>query len=371
MRLTTSLKKFLAILKKSRKHQIIFGLSIFLLLVLVILLIYALPRGCGRRLFLKQDRPLPEEGDTAPFDYKLPSGIRTIDGVPVDEAEANLRPIAIVIENLYTVRPQYGLSEANLTYEVLTEGGIPRFLAIFSGKAIEKIGPVRSARVYFLDWVVELDAMFIHCGGDPYALRLIDQYYIKDFDQFGYGTYYWRSHEAAAPHNLFTKSELLLQGMDNKEWTNVGEFTPWLFKQEKALEQRPEFVDDIVIDFSSAQYEVVWKYDRENNEYRRYNGNVVHVDQNNGEQIRAKNVVVQYMVAKLKDEDLTEGRLGMHTIGGDKALIFRDGEVISGLWKKNYLEDRTRFYTEDWQEIEFNPGATWVEVVPPEKSVLY
>jgi len=367
-------RQFIVVLKKSRKHQIIFGAATFLLIGLIFLSIFYFrgfligARGQGGAITGKSGKENTQQGQK----YVLPKGTRLIDGMPVPEEEANRLPIGVMIENLATVRPQSGLSEANLVYEALAEGGITRFLAFFADdKDIPEIGPVRSARVYYLDWASELSAVYIHCGGDPYALKLAREYGMKGLDQMYNGNFFWRSSTALAPHNLFTKTTLLKQALQAKGWKNEGDFQPWLFKKEKKLNARPTDVQDIVINFSTSSYQVIWKYDRENNQYLRYNGGFKHLDKNSDAEITAKNVIVQYMVAKIKDPGDIKGRLGMHTIGGDKALIFHDGEVIQGIWKKASRQERTRFYDNEGKEIEFNPGTTWIEVVPPEKTVSY
>lgn len=360
-------RNFFNLIKKSRKHQVILAAALFLLGGVIFLFIF-LRDG----LFLKGYIQKPsDERPEGKQDYSLPAGVRTIDGVKVSEEEANRRPQAVMIENIVTVRPQSGLGAASLVYEALAEGGIPRFLVFYSGAELEEIGPVRSARIYYLDWARELDAVYVYCGGDPYALRKIKEYNIRDLDQMYNGHFFWRTSATIAPHNLFTKTELLDKARAAKGWEDKGEFEPWLFKEEKALEERPEGVKDVVINFSTYSYQVIWRYDRENNVYQRWNGGVSHLDKNTGEQITAKNVVIQYTVARLKDSGALEGRLGMHTIGGDRALVFQDGEVISGIWKKPSQEARTRFYNEKGEEIKFNPGPTWIEVVPPEKEVKY
>ena len=112
---------------------------------------------------------------------------RRIDGVLVQEDESNLYPTAIIIENLTAARPQSGLDKAQIVYEALAEGGITRFLAIYArGHTAEvpQIGPVRSARPYYIDWVEELGAMFVHIGGSPQALTEINKRDIFDLNQF-------------------------------------------------------------------------------------------------------------------------------------------------------------------------------------------
>ncbi|MFA4880683.1 MAG: DUF3048 domain-containing protein [Candidatus Doudnabacteria bacterium] len=364
--------QFLILLKTSRKHQIIFGAAGFLLVVVIFLGIFYIRGLAPKARGGEGESELNQKDARQNQNYVLPKGIRLIDGMPVEEEEVNRLPLGVMIENLVTVRPQSGLSQANLVYEALAEGGITRFLAFFTANGdIPEIGPVRSARVYYLDWASELNAAYVYCGGDPYALRLGREYGMKELNQMYNGNFFWRASGALAPHNLFTKIESLREAVRSKGWEEKGSFQPWLFKKEKERDGRGAEVPDIVIPFSTSSYQVVWKYDRENNQYLRYNGGFKHIDKNSGAEIAAKNVVVQYMVAKLKDPGDIKGRLGMHTIGGNKALIFRDGEVIQGIWKKGSRQERTRFYDGEGKEIEFNPGTTWVEVVPPEKTVNY
>lgn len=296
---------------------------------------------------------------------------RLIDGVLVEKGKENIYPIAIMIENLSTIRPQAGLNKANVVYEALAEGGITRFLAIYAhDETIEEIGPVRSARDYFLDWVLEFNALYAHAGGSPSSLRLIDQYNILDLDQIsGDHPYFWRDRERAAAleHTLFTSSELLTYAKRDKEIPEEGDFKPWLFKEEAPLAQRSEEAKKITIDYSTFSYKVEYEYNRENNYFLRINGGEPHLDFKTQEQLWAKNVVVQYVKTRLADPL----RLAMETIGEGGALIFQDGQMINGTWKKEDREERTRFYDSEGNEIRFNPGPIWIEVVPTDRNVEY
>ena len=148
-----------------------------------------------------------------------------------------------MIENMVTSRPQSGLDRANLVYEALAEGGITRFLAVFaSGEEIEKIGPVRSARTYYLDWAKELSAAYIHVGGSPEALRLIPQYDILDLNQFYNSPNFWRAKERAAPHNLYTSSELLARAVVSKKWGPTGSFESWELKNKEKPSEKTKKV---------------------------------------------------------------------------------------------------------------------------------
>lgn len=296
---------------------------------------------------------------------------RRLDGVLVDPAQANFWPVAVMIDNMTTARPHSGLDKAGVVYEALVEGGVTRFMAIYeASQRAQEIGPVRSARLYYLDWVKEFDALYAHCGGSNESLGAIGTRGIKDIDEITGGSrFFWRDKTRYAPYNLFTSSKLLdFAILDCGLKDQKPSYESWKFKDDKPLEERPTQEKFIKIDFSSISYLVEYSYDRENNQYLRSMAGKPHKDKITGEQYTAKNVVVQYVSSRVKDR---VGRLEMDTIGEGKALVFRDGEVIEGTWKKESREARTKFYDKDGKEIEFVRGQVWVEIVPPERPVDY
>lgn len=290
---------------------------------------------------------------------------RMIDGKLVTAGWENKFPVAVMVENMVSSRPQAGLDRANIVYEALAEGGITRFLAVYaSGEEIKKIGPVRSARTYYLDWAKELNAAYVHVGGSPEALRLIPQYDILDLNQFYNSPNFWRAKERAAPHNLYTSSELLARAVVSKEWGPNGSFEAWNYKNK---EQPATTTKTLTLNFSSYSYQVEYKYDPVKNDYSRFQAGAEHVMED-GATIRVKNVIVQFAKTRLAD---AENRLAIETIGEGEARIYLDGKEILGTWKKTTRESRTRYYDSTGQEIEFNRGTAWVEVLPTDRSVTY
>jgi hypothetical protein len=299
---------------------------------------------------------------------------RRLDGIIVNSsAEANIWPAAMLVENLYSVRPQAGISEAILVYESYAEAGTTRFLLFYNGGGpkIEKIGPIRSARHYFLGWVYETAALFGHAGGSPQALGNIRDYDTNDFNGIGSeAKYFWRDTSLYAPHNLFTSSEKIVFSLRDKELLDKqATFDMWQFKDGATLEDRPESANDIVVKFSSYSYEVKWQYDRTNNNYLRFNADQPHLDSNNQQQVRANNIIIQIVppVTYLG----AYGRLDMQTEGEGRAIIFRDGQTIEGKWKKPGRVLRTQYYDSEDNLIEFNRGKTWVEVIPEDKEISF
>lgn len=349
-------KKFINYLKKDKKTQII---AIGIVVVLVVVLIIGIVLS-SKNIF--------KQGQTNTNQAASSSIYRVIDGIKVDSGKTNLLPIAIVVENLVSVRPQHGLEQANIVYETLAEGGITRFLAMYANdEDIETIGPVRSARHYFVDIVEEYGGIFAHVGGSPQALGILSyEEYITDLNQFTYSQYYWRDINIPAPHNLFTSSEFMSYAVRDLLSENPeGDYEAWLFKDEAPSETTQDI--NITIDFSSEDYHVEWKYNVEENNYERYNGGTEHKTAESEEILTTKNIIVQYAETGLLPNE--NERLDIKTQGTGKAVIFRDGTFIEGTWKKDDRGNRTKYYDVNNEEIEFNRGTTWIEIVDLETPV--
>ncbi len=296
---------------------------------------------------------------------------RRLDGVFLFSKKlTNLWPVAVMIDNQTEARPPVGLSKASLVIESLTEGRITRFLAIFdSGEKVEKIGPVRSARPYFLEWAEEFKALFIHSGGSPMALKGLSQrkYDVYDVNEFYWGKYFWRDNKRKRPHNLFITSSFWpkifqIKKIDNK----IPSYRPWKFKRDISYNLRKERKQIIKINYQSPDYFVEWHYQPLKNNYLRYQAGKEHLDEN-GQTLTAKNLVVQYVKMRLIDEI---GRREIITQGTGRADIFLDGKRIEGKWEKRGKLKRTLFFNEKGEEIRFNRGTTWIEIVPFNSSIV-
>jgi hypothetical protein len=266
-----------------------------------------------------------------------------------------------MIENHPDARPPAGLSRARLVYEAEAEGGITRFLAVFTGgENIPKIGPVRSARPYYVDWAEELKALYVHCGGSPAALAKIYADKVKDFNEYYNGSYFWRDSGRGAPHNLYTSSEKILGYLSMNPAASAGRLpAAWKFKDDAGPEFRPESAS-ITAHYKGNDFTVLWKYDKMANDYERFEGGAVHADED-GSAIRAKNIIIQSVKSAVIDE---EGRREIGNIGSGKALVCIDGRCDSGTWVKKSKGERTVFYGSDGAEAAFNAGTSWIEIMP-------
>lgn len=303
---------------------------------------------------------------------------RVIDGVNADTGSENILPLAVMIENAAFggVRPQAGLQDANVVYEAMAEGGITRFMAVYANKEVTPlIGPVRSARSYYVDFAEEYRAVYVHAGGSPQALsRLVGNQFVVDMNAIAADSRYFKrdyTQSRVQEHTLFTTKDLLNfalrdKGLEEKS----GDYTGLKFKEDGAdKKNRPTDQKTIDISFSSSSYDVQYTYNRDENYYLRTNGGEAHVDRNTGEQIHVRNVIVQYVETSLIDA--TSGRLDMKTVGEGKAVVFYDGKAIEATWKKPSRGERTRYYNAEGEEISLIPGNIWVEILPDDRTVEY
>ena len=229
----------------------------------------------------------------------------------------------VIIENSPYSRPQSGLEEASIVYEFLVEGGITRFLALYWDKIPEKIGPVRSARPYFIEIAREYDALLLHAGASPEGFAILAEGQVAHLDQIYNGQYYWRSSDRRAPHNLYTGSkriERYLDQMIGQEYSERFDFQPVSF-----IKPTDEKADFIRIPYWGGTY-IIYRYNKEENLYYRYYGfmETPHLLDNN-KQITANNIIIQYTNTRAVD---AEGRLEIELEGSGAALMFKDGVVI-------------------------------------------
>lgn len=308
--------------------------------------------------------------NTTPIDPTL-TATRLLDGTPVSPETAVRWPLAVMFDNLAPARPQSGLGSARIVYETLAEGGATRFMGLFDGtENPSRLGPVRSARHYFINLAEEYRAVYIHAGQSPQAAETLRTSKTTNANFIGSAARYaYRVKDRPAPHNLYSDdAKLTFMMRDFKLDDKPATFAPWTFVPEPALAARPTDVLTISVKFSSLSFQADWRYDRDRNVFLRSTGGQPHVDALTNEQMVAKNVVVMRVPAETNLGE--KGRIDIKVTGEGQAQMFRDGAVVEGTWKKPTLNDRLRFYDAAGAEIPFHPGSTWIEVVPGDREVV-
>lgn len=301
--------------------------------------------------------PKKAQQDEVPCDYR-----RLLDGVCVDQPkEIHPRLTAVMIENSSDAWPLDGLADAQVVYEAPVEGDIPRFMAIYAQDAqVDRAGPVRSARPYFLDWVSEYrGAMYMHVGGSPEALDQLKTYKdIIDVNEFYRGWYFWRDKKRKMPHNTFTSSDLWNQSWEKIKTTERVSYSPWIFEPTETCTDA--CAEDISIGFGAGRYTANWEYTSSTKQYQRSQGRKTQRDAS-GEEIFADTIIIQSMEMEVIDDI---GRKNITTIGSGKVVVLRAGHAIEGTWVKESRTGRTHFYDENKRQITLQPGKIWIEIVP-------
>ena len=284
--------------------------------------------------------------------------------------KGNDRPIAVMIDNEKPAWPHAGLNDAYLLYEIIIEGGESRIMALFKGKDTEKVGPVRSARHYFLDYVMENDAQYVHFGWSPKAQSDIQEYNINNINGVtGDSKIFWREGNKVSYHNAFTSIENIVSRAKEKKYRLTSE-DEGVFKyspKEINLENGQD-ANIIKIKYSALQ-NVTYKYNAETKLYERYMRGIEHKDRETGEFFVAKNIIVCYVKNGLLDDPEDKGRQELYNIGTGEGLFITNGKCIDITWNKEKRETKTKYYDKNKKEIVLNDGITWVQIVPIDNKV--
>lgn len=299
----------------------------------------------------------------------VPTLRHPLTGFPVTQMPALPRVYAVMVDHMVDAWPQSGVDQAFLVIEAPVEAAIPRLLAFYSAEQnVQKIGPIRSTRPYFIDWADEFDAMYVHVGGSDEALAKIAAGGTFDLNQFWNGTSFWRATDRQAPHNVYTSTQLLAAAWNRFQAQGKAPtpaYGTWMFKDPAVLPV-PNPVNPTV-DFSTPDYKVTWQFDGKTDQYKRLQAGLPYTMQDGGSS-EIDNVAV--VIAHVETVDQI-GHRHITTIGSGDALVFQDGGLIQGTWKKPSVSERLRFFDQKGTEILMNAGRTWIEVVPSKDSVTY
>lgn len=312
-----------------------------------------------------QTTPPPKisEQTAAPVAQKYYSPLT---GVEVANEGLTKRQVTgLMLENSMHARPQSGIKDSGIVFEAIAEGGITRLAVLYQEQTPQMIGPVRSVRPYYIDWMAPFDAAIGHVGGSANALKTIRNGTFKDINQFFNGGFYWRATDRAAPHNVYT-SFAKLDELNQKKGFTSSTFTGWARKAEHAAES-PN-ANKINIPVSSAVYNVAYDYDRTTNSYIRFLGGEPSKDRESG-QVTPKVVIAIKVPTHLGFED--GYREQMTTDGVGEAYIFQDGMAIKAHWRKDGQKAQMTFYDNNARVVLLNPGQTWVTVVAPQKNITW
>lgn len=301
---------------------------------------------------------------------KITTVASALSGLQVDPG-VNERPvIGVMIENSQEARPQSGLDQAGVVFEAIAEGGITRFLALYQDTQPDYLGPVRSARPYYVQWCMGFDCAYAHAGGSPEALANIRAWGTKDLNDTA--GVFWRVSSRYAPHNLYSSVPKLSELSAAKGYGKAN-FTGFTRKSEqpyKAPAETRTAANAITLNISSGLYNARFDYDAATNSYKRSQGGAPHMVVNNaGSQAQISPKVVVALVTSYGVAADKHSQYGV--VGTGQAVIFQDGTVTQATWNKADTSAPLKFTDASGKDISLNPGQTWVTALSGADRLSY
>lgn len=292
--------------------------------------------------------------------------VSPLSGMAVTSDKTTLPVTGVMIENSSDARPQSGLDQAGVVFEAIAEAGITRFLALYQENSPAVLGPVRSARPYFVEWADTFNAGYAHVGGSPDGLQRIKDLGVRDLDQFYNAGAYHRITSRYAPHNMYTSMDALVSLEKAKGYTS-STFTSFTRAAKEAPSAAPS-AKSIDFNISSSFYNVHYDYDAASNSYKRSEGGSPHVDNETKQQLSPKVVIALAMPYSL----MPDGYHSMYnSVGTGQMLLFQNGAVTPGTWSKAGPNSQFEFKDNSGKAMELNPGQTWISVVSDISKATY
>ena len=313
-------------------------------------------------------------------ELRITGNINIFSGLEISDSVCSSRPIAVMIENSPQARPQSGLNLADIVFEVVDEGGVTRYVAIYSSFDAEIMGPIRSSRPYYAEIARSFDPLYAFWGTYPECYKVVEDLGLDDLsvlgDQSGNSSItakasHWRDSSRSSPHNGYMSTLQLKEDAQRVGYSLEGGQSPLEFKIDAVNSERGN-ISDIIIDFSYDQYKVDFKYNKDKNNYSKLLAGVPHTDRETGEQITVNNVIV--MITNIKGPIDASGHMAVRTTGTsdiNKAFFFMDGNMTEGTWERTSVLDPFLYKDKDGNAMLFNRGSTWITMVQGVDRLTY
>lgn len=304
-------------------------------------------------------------------------------GMPVTDETYNRRPMAVVINNIHRALPQSGITSADIIYEVLSEGDVTRLIAIFQSDIPDEIGPVRSARDYFVDFAFNHDAVFVHHGASPSGYSRIRGSRINSVDGMAFeGRVFWRirSYPAWArnsgtrpmEHSSYTGWYRLEPHIDDqgiREYFSEEITYGFTFGQIPASAGVSGVAERVVVPFS-PNYTRTFVFDAETGLYMVENRDGAHLDALNQEQVSVANVLIQLTAKHIIAGD-ADGRRNVQTVGSGTGFLATNGIYHPVRWEKTSHDSPMQWFFENGEPLVLSPGTTWICVFQSNGTVRF
>lgn len=307
----------------------------------------------------KQEEPVQEPAEEV-FPYTFP-----LTGVGSKTAVDD-RAVAVMINNHPRARQQSGLHKADMVFELLAEGNVTRFLAVFQSEKPEKVGPVRSARDYYIELAKGLKSLYIAHGYSPEARKMLESGYIDDLNGMQYdGTLFRRASFRKAPHNSYITYENIIKGAEKNKFPMKGQPNAYRFygKDELGLLQGNPAKQILVSYFNSSLFDVTFDYDETLGKYKRFSNGELTVDYDSKERILLDNILIIEMEHRFID---SYGRREINLKSGGNGYLMQKGKWNAITWKN--VDGQIVPY-QNGAEAKLVPGKTWINVIPKDQGL--
>lgn len=284
----------------------------------------------------------------------------------------NERPIAVMIDNHKGAWPQAGLQKAYAIYEIIVEGGETRLMAVFKGQDVDKIGPVRSSRHYFLDYAFENDAIYTHFGWSPKAESDIKSLGVNNINGITESEgNFWRIKQKSSPHNVLTSTDKIKEMAKSKNYKLTSTQKSVLNYVSDEVELENGTIANTVTIPYSTQHTTSYQYNPETKVYTRYARKIKQTDFETGEDITTKNIIITFVKNTPLNDGENKDRQNLSNIGTFKGYYITNGKAIEITCVKDSRKGQTVYKDLDGNEIEVNDGNTFFNICPIDANVTF
>ena len=365
-------------IKMDKKMKILIGVIIVIIIVLAIILgtkVLKKEQNGQQAVVEQQEQEQKPKGEQS--EQKPKNEIKIFNG--------NSRPIAFMIDNNVNAQPHASINQTYLVYEIIVEGGETRLMALFKGIDVAQkdviVGPIRSARHYFIDYALENDAIYAHLGQSPQAESYIKNFNVADINGQIYDTgkartntaLYWREKSKKAPHNAYTSIASIMEICKRKQYKTTSDkksLLNYVSNEVNLTQESAKQASPVNIPYGT-NHTVKYVYNQETKRYTRFSKGKKQVDETTGEDVTTKNLIITFIKNTSLDDGEGKGRQELDNFTNADGYYITNGKAIKIKCKKQFVGGQTEYLDENGKPIEVNDGNTWINICPIDSNVTF
>ncbi len=323
-------------------------------------------------LIVKMDKNSDEKKKNKENPKNNPSEVVDNDKLKIINLDSNSRPYAVMINNISVARPyQSGLQDAYIVYEMIVEGGITRMMAIFKDKDTARVGSVRSARHYYLDYALENDAIFVHFGWSPQAKSDMVTLGVNNINGLYDSCFTREKLNIDYEHTAFTNLKKVKKVAQSKGYRTTSDVKTLLNYSIDEINLNSsddsKTANEVDIKYSTTMT-TSYKYNENDKLYYRSVNGKDHTDYVTKKVYTAKNIIIAYV----ENDDMNDekGRQNLNNIGTGNGYYITNGYAIPITWTKTTRKSQTVYKTMDGKELNVNDGNTYIQIAPLNSATI-